>query len=125
MEALTSALVEVGVRIHDRMVVHDNRWRSLDCDNPACCPPAGKPVPTPAEVSSVAAEFVGHEVAPHTLRADLVAQLEAGDGSGLVAEALTADCAADERRPDHQLGRKSLTQETAPALSRCGRQPWP
>ena len=59
LEALTTALQSHAMTIHDRIVVRDHRFRSLDCHNPRCCPPEGRPVPEPADVSSVISEFVG------------------------------------------------------------------
>ena len=38
LEALTTALHSHSMPIHDRIVVRDGRWRSLDCHNPSCCP---------------------------------------------------------------------------------------
>src|ERR1035437_2795970 len=38
LEALTTALHSHTMPIHDRIVVRDGRWRSLDCHNPTCCP---------------------------------------------------------------------------------------
>lgn len=81
VHAMTSALTAVGVPIHDRIVVRDGRWRSLDCHEPSCCPVDGRPVPVPAEVPELASEFIGHELSPYADRNALVAQLEAGPGS--------------------------------------------
>lgn len=39
LETLTAALRPREVEIHDRLVVRNGRWRSLDCHNPNCCPP--------------------------------------------------------------------------------------
>ena len=65
LEALTTALHSHALPIHDRLVVRDGRWRSLDCHNPTCCPLEGSPVPEPADVPGVISEFVGRGVAPH------------------------------------------------------------
>ncbi|NYG07804.1 hypothetical protein BJ986_002291 [Phycicoccus badiiscoriae] len=88
LEAMTQALTEHGLRVHDRLVVRDGRWRSLDCDNPSCCSLEGTAVPSPADVSAVTAEFVGQEAAPHRVREDLVAQLEADDRAPAVGALL-------------------------------------
>jgi hypothetical protein len=77
LEALTSSLQSSDLPVHDRLVVRDGRWRSLDCHNPGCCPPQGSPVPEPAVVSGVVAEFVGRGVAPHSDRESLARQVEA------------------------------------------------
>lgn len=78
VHALTAALTAVGIPIHDRIVVRDGRWRSLDCDEPSCCPVKGQPVPVSAEVPALASEFIAHELSPHADRNAVVAQLEAG-----------------------------------------------
>ena len=44
LEALTTALRSHSMPIHDRLVVREGRWRSLDCNNASCCPPEGRPV---------------------------------------------------------------------------------
>jgi Domain of unknown function (DUF4192) len=53
LEALTKALQFSAMPIHDRIVVRDGRWWSLDCSSPNCCPPEGSPVPEPADVPGV------------------------------------------------------------------------
>ena len=85
LEALTKALQSSVMRIHDRLVVRDGRWRSLDCHSPSCCPAEGSPVPEPADVSGVVAEFVGRGVSPHANRESLARQLERGPQAGAVA----------------------------------------
>lgn len=96
VHAMTSALTAARIPIHDRIVVRDDRWRSLDCHEPTCCPVEGQPVPLPAEVSALASEFIGHELSPYADRNALVAQLEAGPKSASAtdfeaAEALERD----------------------------------
>ncbi|WP_270886544.1 DUF4192 domain-containing protein [Pedococcus sp. 5OH_020] len=85
LAAVDRALRTAGIPVKDRLVVHDGRWRSLDCDNPSCCPPGGTPVPDPVNLPAIAAEFVGHEVAPHPDRASLARQLEPHDDALIVA----------------------------------------
>jgi len=85
LESLTAALQSRATKIHDRIVVRDGRWRSLDCHNPSCCPPEGSPVPEPADVSGVVSEFVGRGVAPHRDRESLARQVEAGPQAAAVA----------------------------------------
>jgi len=62
LKALSSALQSSALTIHDRLVVRDGRWRSLDCYSPSCCPPEGSTVPEPADVPGVISEFVGQGV---------------------------------------------------------------
>ena len=84
LEALTKALKSSAMQIHDRLVVRDGRWRSLDCHNPSCCPTEGSPVPEPADVSGVISEFVGRGVSPHTNRESLAMQVEPGPQAAAV-----------------------------------------
>jgi hypothetical protein len=86
--SLTAALQSAAIQIHDRLVVGDGRWRSLDCHSPDCCPAGGSSVPEPADVSRVVAEFIGQGIAPHPDREALARQLEAGLQAVAVAEVL-------------------------------------
>jgi hypothetical protein len=88
LESLTAALQSAAIRIHDRLVVRNGRWRSLDCHSPDCCPPGGSSVPEPADVSRVVAEFIGQGIAPHPDREALAQQLETGPQAVAVAEVL-------------------------------------
>ena len=102
LDALTTALKSSAVRIHDRLVVSEGRWRSLDCNNATCCPQEGFPVPEPEDVPGVVAEFVGQGVAPQPDRAALAKPLKAGLQAGSVATVMrsmqkAADCPAIPR----------------------------
>ena len=88
LEALTAAMHSQGLRVHDRLVVRAGIWRSMDCSNSRCCPTEGSPVPKPADVSRVAAEFVGQGVAPHPDRDSLAQQVEAGPQAEAVTKAM-------------------------------------
>jgi len=88
LESLTAALRSREVEIHDRIIVRNGRWRSLDCDNAACCSPQGSPVPEPADVPGIVAEFVGQGISPHPDREALAEQLEAGPEAVAVAKVL-------------------------------------
>src|SRR5450759_1012217 len=88
LEALTAALQYREVEIHDRLVVRQGRWRSLDCHNPACCPLQGSPVPEPADVPGIVAEFVGQGISPHPDREALAEQLEPGPEAVAVTKVL-------------------------------------
>jgi hypothetical protein len=88
LDALTTALKSSAMRIHDRLVVSEGRWRSLDCNNATCCPQDGSPVPEPEDVPGVVAEFIGQGVAPQPDRAALARQLEAGPQAAAVADVL-------------------------------------
>jgi len=98
LEALTQALHSHSVQVHDRLVVRDGRWRSLDCHSPNCCPPEGSRVPEPADVPGVISEFVGQGVSPHPDRESLARQVEPGPQAAAVAEALRFLEKADDRQ---------------------------
>ncbi|KRF44603.1 hypothetical protein ASH01_11465 [Terrabacter sp. Soil811] len=76
IEALTHRLNARGLSVRDRIVVRDGRWRSLDCDQPSCCPPQGSPLPGSTEAASAVAEFIGAGSAPLPDRQALAAQVE-------------------------------------------------
>ena len=88
LESLTAALRSRQVEIHDRLVVRNCRWRSLDCHNRDCCPPEGSPVPEPEDVAGIVVEFVGQGISPHPDRKALAQQLEAGRDAESVAKVL-------------------------------------
>lgn len=44
-----AALARFGVEVLDAVTVVGDRWRSLSCSDPSCCPPEGTPLPTPTE----------------------------------------------------------------------------
>jgi hypothetical protein len=46
---VAAALHRFGVNLLDVLAVIGDRWRSLACTDPACCPPEGSPMPTPTE----------------------------------------------------------------------------
>ena len=98
IEAASERLRSSGVTVRDRLVVHDRRWRSLDCDRPTCCPPEGSPLPAPAEVASTLAEFVGIGSAPLPNRTALAGQLEPGPAAAEVADPAGAGAVAREPR---------------------------
>ena len=75
LDALADAFEESGVVVGEVLVVRDDRWYSLDCDEP-CCPPHGRPLPAP-DRSAAAADYVSLEVAPLADRDQLVASVAA------------------------------------------------
>ncbi len=88
LESLSAALQSLKIEIHDRLVIRNGRWRSLDCHNPNCCPPQGSPLPEPADVPGIVAEFVGQGISPHPDREALAEQLEVGPEAVAVAKVL-------------------------------------
>ena len=57
----SAALVRAGIDIKESLIVRDNRFRSLICSDPTCCPPEGSAIPDLGS-SRIAAEHViaGH-----------------------------------------------------------------
>jgi Domain of unknown function (DUF4192) len=88
LESLSRALQSRSIKVHDRIVVRNGRWRSLDCDNPQCCPLQGARVPEPSDVPGIVAEFIGQGISPHPDREALARQLEAGPDAATVAKVL-------------------------------------
>ena len=99
LEALTTALNSHSISVHDRIVVRDGRWRSLDCHNPNCCPAEGSPVPKPTEVPGVVAEFVGQGVSPHPDRESLAKQVAPGPQAAAVASLIRSKQEAGQGAP--------------------------
>jgi hypothetical protein len=56
------------LEIRDMLLVRGGRYFSLLCNDPACCPPEGKPIPDMPEVT---AEFVGAGSAPLADRSEI------------------------------------------------------
>ena len=102
LDAMTIALQPSAIEIHDRIVVRHSRWRSLDCDNPDCCPLTGSPVPEPSDVPGIVAEFIGQGVCPHPDREALARQLEAGPQAVAVARVLRCRQKAQAKAADSQ-----------------------
>jgi hypothetical protein len=44
---VASSLQRFGVDVLDAVTIVGDRWRSLACLDPTCCPPEGRPVPSP------------------------------------------------------------------------------
>ena len=97
LEALTRALHSHALQVHDRLVVRDGRWRSLDCHSPSCCPPEGSRVPEPEDVPGAISEFVGQRVSPHPDRESLARQVEPGPQAAAVAKVMRSRQSARSR----------------------------
>lgn len=76
--ALVEALRPTGVRINDVMRVCGGRWWSYLCEDPGCCPPAGRPCLPMDSVVAAEATLRGQVALPS--RADLIAQVASLDG---------------------------------------------
>jgi len=60
VDALLASLRERDIEVLDALLVHDGRWWSYHCTEPACCPPEGTPVP--AQLTEAAAHFAAEAV---------------------------------------------------------------
>jgi hypothetical protein len=81
-DALTGRFEARGIRVRESLLVRRDRWFSLMCDSPTCCPPEGRPVPS---VPRVAAELVGRGLSFATDRAELERELSPVLGPARVA----------------------------------------
>ena len=57
----SAALMRAGIDIKESLIVQNNRFRSMLCSDPTCCPPEGSAIPA-LDTSRIAAEHViaGH-----------------------------------------------------------------
>lgn len=62
-----------GLDVDEVALVHEGRLWSYDCDNPQCCPPAGRLLASESSQVAATAAYAGLVALP--ARADLVAQL--------------------------------------------------
>lgn len=58
-DALTAALLQAGLRLHELMRVEDGRYWSYLCQNPECCPPDGVPFDVQANPATAALTVAG------------------------------------------------------------------
>ena len=70
--ALNSSLRRARIGVRDLLCVRGGRWWSYLCEEPACCPPEGRPVPDAAPDTLVAAMVVEGRVV-HAGRDELAA----------------------------------------------------
>lgn len=102
LESLSAVLQSQQIEIHDRLIVRNGRWRSIDCAHPNCCPPEGSSVPKSEDVPGIVAEFIGQGISPHRDRESLAAQLEAGPQAAFVAKVLRSMQKAEAKAVDSQ-----------------------
>jgi hypothetical protein len=102
-----------GVAVPEAVLVRDQRWWSYRCHDPACCPPAGTPMPRRPSPAATrwAAEAVAEGATVLPDRAALVASVEPAPG-----RALATDRAAAAARAETVLA--SLEQSGGPAAVR-------
>ncbi|WP_213451115.1 DUF4192 domain-containing protein [Rhizomonospora bruguierae] len=132
MEAVRSGLVERSIAVEEELRVAGDRYWSLLCSNPACCPPQGRPFDPSGTVVAATATLAGEVALPD--RAALAAQIAPLTGAARAA-ADRATERADERlsallaaaRPADLLGGRALrvagmaAVEEAIARQRAGR----
>lgn len=94
--ALLKARVRMPGGVVDAILVRGNRWWSLICANPRCCPPEGTPVPTADDSARVPAEMVLRGCQVQESRDHVVAELSPLPGPGRVL--LAQRCWAAEDR---------------------------
>jgi hypothetical protein len=80
LDALGAAVTAAGIPVLDVLRVHEGRYWSLLCHEPACCPPEGVPYDATTSVVAAAATYTGMVALPD--RAALAASLlpESNDG---------------------------------------------
>lgn len=78
VEALADALVRGGLQVPERLRITGGRWWTTDCTNRQCCPPEGRPVPSPSNPIAAAAVFQGQVALPD--RQALAEQVAAVEG---------------------------------------------
>lgn len=98
--SLASQIDAGAARLIDTLVVCRDRWRSLLCDDDACCPPEGRRLDEHTSEFAAAATFAG--VVAHPDRDSLAAILQPGDPASrhAVAELLTAATIAAAAKPE-------------------------
>ncbi|WP_127499128.1 DUF4192 domain-containing protein [Actinoplanes solisilvae] len=78
VEALAATLERRGLLVPEKLRITDGRWWMVGCADGRCCPPEGRPVPSPSNPVAAAAIFQGQVALPD--RAALVKQIAAVEG---------------------------------------------
>jgi len=78
---VSAALHQVGVAVADSLYVSGGSWRSYLCDDPACCPSEGRPLPTPGTLSDLAVAAANAGLVALPDRDALQARLAPAEGS--------------------------------------------
>lgn len=117
---------EIDVR--DVIVLGAGRWRSLLCDDTACCPPEGQEIPICLR-ESVAMTFDIAGGSPHASRSDVVASLDrvvsesdAVEATGVLGRAGSRSRSARERWRDSALANLMAWISPSPGRSTPQRQ---
>lgn len=104
---LDAEIGDQGGEVIDVLLMCNGRWWSFSCQDPACCPPAGRAIPEAPSAFAAAATFAGVVALPDRAslgavldpapdRDDLEPQLEAAEHAA-VAAVLRGDLARHER----------------------------
>ncbi len=78
VDALLVRADHAGIEVRDVLHVREDRWRSLLCADPSCCPREGRAVPLSTS-DAVAAEFALEGFAPLAARGDVEASFDADE----------------------------------------------
>jgi uncharacterized protein DUF4192 len=84
LSALRAAVEVTGVRVADVLRVHEDRYWSLTCADPSCCPPDGSPVDSAGTAVAAAMTYEGMVALPD--REALSDALSAAPGAGIEPE---------------------------------------
>lgn len=102
-EAVKGEAGSRGIPVRDILALVGDRWSSLLCTDPACCPPAGSPIPDEVR-ALVDTEFRGERGLPKASRSEVVAELARDDQ---LAQVLSATGLLQRRRWRHPAARES------------------
>lgn len=64
LTATSQALTHAGLAVTESLRVENNRWWSLACDDPTCCPPEGRPYDITTTVVAAQATLAGQVALP-------------------------------------------------------------
>lgn len=131
VDVVAPALREDGIVIHDALRVHDGRYWSYLCPDPACCPPDGRPYNPDSHPAAAVLAAAGLKVRNDrsalvgTLARDassiepMTAAIERARqrGGRLIEEKLTMRDGADLLQPIADAGRRSVRR----AVTACRR----
>lgn len=84
LEVLGDMLAGNGVKVVEAIMVCGDRFRSLHCDDPQCCPPQGAPVPTGEAAPAV--EMITRGSSPAASREAVAARFAPAERSASVGQ---------------------------------------
>lgn len=107
-----------GVCVRDVLVVDGLRWRSLLCEDPACCPEAGREV-DPSVLARLSAEFAVLGVAPRECRADLEGEVARDEVRATRLARCLDEARHREKSADRELWRDEAADQVGELLRGC------